>query len=247
MDTKRTMISLRRQLSLPVLAGSLIFATVRAEGPVAPAKVWAELMGSWRMTGQAKRGSSQGAWTSSARAEWTGKDGRTLEFRIPDSTSFQVVKIQVDTKSGEAAAIELKMTDGSACSLKRQPENQADRYVFLETDTSRPQAYRMTLDRKSRDRWSGSLEVRKAGTVTWSRLQELGLTRQGTTIAQGSGQPVCVVTGGLGEIMVTVNGRSVYVCCSGCRETLLADPDAFLKPVVTKPESSGKPAGSKLP
>lgn len=241
------MIFLRRRLSLSVLAGSLIFATVRAEGPVAPAKVWAEMMGSWRMTGQAKRGSTQGAWTSTARAEWTGSNGRTLEFRVPDSASFDMVKIQVDPKTGEAVAIELKMTDGAARSLRREMASQADRYVFAEAVGAGPEAYRMTLIRKSRDRWTGSLEVRKAGAEAWSRQQELGLTRQGTTIAQGSGQPECVVTGGLGEIMVTVNGRTVYVCCSGCRETLLADPDAFLKPSNTKPETSDKPAGSKSP
>lgn len=241
------MISSRRRLSILVLTSSLIFATARADGPVAPAKVWAELMGSWRMTGQAKRGSSQGAWTSTARAEWTGIDGRTLEFRVPDSTSFDVMKVQVDPKTGEATAIDLKMTDGSARSLKRQPENQSDRYIFVESVGAGPNAYRMSLNRKSRDRWTGSFDVRKSGSEVWSRLQELGLTRQGTTIAQGSGQPECVVTGGLGEIMVTVNGRTVYVCCSGCRETLLADPDAYLKPSETKPESSGKPAGSKTP
>lgn len=241
------MISLRIRLSLPVLIGSLIFGTLRAEGPVAPAKVWAEMMGSWRMTGQVKRGSSQGAWTSTARAEWTGTDGRTLEFRVPDSTAFDAMMLRVDPKTGEAAAIELKMTDGSARFLKRQPQKQADRYEFAETSGGRTEAFRIQLSRKSRDRWTGSLELRKAGAETWSRQQELGLTRLGTTIAQGSGQPECVVTGGLGEILVTVNGRTVYVCCSGCRETLLADPDAFLKPAETKPESPEKPAGSKTP
>ncbi len=241
------MIRFRSRLSAAFLVSTMVVATAHADRPVAPAKVWAEMMGSWRMTGQPKRGSSQGAWTSAARAEWTGADGRTLEFRVPDSTSFETAKIQLDPKSGEADSVELKMADGSARSMKRQPESSADRFVFAESGGDSPDAYRMTLLRKSRDRWTGSLEVRKPGTETWSRLQELGLTRQGTTIAQGSGQPECVVTGGLGEIMVTVNGRTVYVCCSGCRETLLADPDAFLKPAEKKPESSGKPSGSKSP
>jgi hypothetical protein len=46
-------------------------------------------------------------------------------------------------------------------------------------------------------------------------------------------QKVCPVQGeplgSMGEpIKVTVKGRDVYLCCEGCRDPLLADPDKFL-------------------
>ena len=67
---------------------------------------------------------------------------------------------------------------------------------------------------------------------------EIGLTRDGTSIALGDGQPKCIVTGGQGTISVNVGGKSYFVCCSGCREALLDDPQAFigaLKPSRVQP------------
>jgi YHS domain-containing protein len=37
------------------------------------------------------------------------------------------------------------------------------------------------------------------------------------------------VSGGFGEMVVMIGGKSYYVCCSGCREALLDDPDSFIK------------------
>lgn len=46
-------------------------------------------------------------------------------------------------------------------------------------------------------------------------------------------QHVCPVTGGMLGTMgpplkVDVEGREVWICCEGCRERLLASPDAYL-------------------
>jgi hypothetical protein len=51
-----------------------------------------------------------------------------------------------------------------------------------------------------------------------------------------------VVTGGLGDIEVTVNGKTVFVCCSGCKEALLDDPDSFLKPATPAAPADTKKA-----
>ncbi len=41
-----------------------------------------------------------------------------------------------------------------------------------------------------------------------------------------SGQPL----GAMGEpVKVVVKGRTVFLCCAGCKKKLLADPDKYLK------------------
>lgn len=225
----------------------LIASTTLAEETPVSARSWAELMGSWRMTGQARRGSAQGAWTSAARAEWSESPPRRLTIEVPDSKSFRTISIQTDPKTGDASAVELTMSDATVRSLARMTHPSNDRFVFEESPTVHNAPLRLTLYRKSRDRWTGSLESRNVGSTGWSRIQELGLTRQGTTIAQGSGSPACVVTGGLGEIAVMVNGRTAYVCCSGCRDTLLADPDAFLPAREKRTDPQENPSGSTSP
>ena len=36
------------------------------------------------------------------------------------------------------------------------------------------------------------------------------------------------MTGGLGTIQVAYNGKTYYVCCSGCREEFAANPKKYV-------------------
>src|SRR6478736_3694018 len=67
-------------------------------------------------------------------------------------------------------------------------------------------------------------ERRVDGGDRFARIAEVGYTRVGSTFAKGSGQPECVVTGGLGTIKVTYQGKTYYVCCTGCRDMFDDDP-----------------------
>ena len=77
----------------------------------------------------------------------------------------------------------------------------------------------------------------------YARLAEVGYTRQGGNFASGNGLPECIVTGGRATSSLQHEGQTVYVCCSGCREAFLADPDGILAEYATrrakqKPQSS---------
>ena len=39
----------------------------------------------------------------------------------------------------------------------------------------------------------------------------------------------CIITGGLGMIPVSYNGKTYYVCCSGCRDEFNANPKKYVK------------------
>jgi YHS domain-containing protein len=63
----------------------------------------------------------------------------------------------------------------------------------------------------------------------FTRSGEVGYQRQGTKIAAVGGTgPICVVTGGAGTIAVTHKGKTYYVCCTGCRDAFLDDPEGTL-------------------
>ena len=54
--------------------------------------------------------------------------------------------------------------------------------------------------------------------------------KEGESFASAGGKkPVCIVTGGLGTTAVSYKGATYYVCCSGCREAFLEDPEKFIK------------------
>jgi hypothetical protein len=61
-------------------------------------------------------------------------------------------------------------------------------------------------------------------------MAEIGLTRAGSKLASGNtGERQCVVTGGLGTIKVSHDGKTYYVCCEGCKQAFDADPEGTLK------------------
>ncbi len=59
----------------------------------------------------------------------------------------------------------------------------------------------------------------------------LGSQRSGTSFAQASddyGDRTCVISQGLGTISVSYQGKSYYVCCSGCKAAFEDDPEMWI-------------------
>ena len=53
-------------------------------------------------------------------------------------------------------------------------------------------------------------------------------------LAKTSAQRECVVTGGLGTIEVTHNGKTYYVCCTGCRDYFNENAEKVLAELAAK-------------
>jgi YHS domain-containing protein len=71
-------------------------------------------------------------------------------------------------------------------------------------------------------------EQRRQSQTFYTRVAEVGYTRQGESLASGSTGPECVVTGGKGTIKVSYKGETYYVCCTGCQQAFEADPEGTL-------------------
>jgi ribosomal protein L24E len=52
-------------------------------------------------------------------------------------------------------------------------------------------------------------------------------TKEGAAIGSAK-KNECVVTGGLGTMAVSFNGKTYYVCCSGCRDAFNENPKKFV-------------------
>ncbi|QDV34342.1 tetratricopeptide repeat protein [Tautonia plasticadhaerens] len=72
---------------------------------------------------------------------------------------------------------------------------------------------------------------RKApGSPQYARLVRANLGKEGVTFAAGgavTGGSRCIVTGGAATIAVSAGGSTFPVCCSGCRDEVLADPGKY--------------------
>ena len=80
------------------------------------------------------------------------------------------------------------------------------------------------------NRYLYRFETRPAGTtVAFTKLYQVGATKEGVPFAEVPKGPECIVSGGLGKITVTYMGKMYYVCCSGCKDAFNADPAKYVK------------------
>ncbi|QDU08915.1 hypothetical protein [Gimesia aquarii] len=66
---------------------------------------------------------------------------------------------------------------------------------------------------------------------SYTRFDTINTRRKGTSFAKSDsdyGDKTCVISGGLGTSQVTYQGKSYWVCCSGCRKAFDADPEKWI-------------------
>jgi hypothetical protein len=204
--------------------------TADRELAISTLKPLSVLVGDWKGVAQPKRGSSVGAWQEKASAQWDfQEDQTTLQARFEPGTLIRTLQFTVPNKDAEWQ-LDLEQSNGEHHQLTRtnptQPTepDQNSTFVFESNDEG-PQRLRCTIRRISQIRMTVLLEERSAEQTTWRRMAEIGMTRAGEKLASGNtGERQCIVTGGLGTIRVSFEGKTYYVCCEGCQQVFDADP-----------------------
>ena len=171
------------------------------------------LVGEWKGVGQPRRGSNLGAWSEKAQAAWKfdeKQSGLVLNFDPGQHYKSVVFSVAKDAVTPE---LYLMSAGGQTIQLKRNDESTAHK----------------TSDKPTKDvAWvfeSSPDALPQTRQASYRRLSEIGLTRAGARLARGnSGERQCIVTGGLGTIKVSHEGKTYFVCCEGCQQAFAADP-----------------------
>lgn len=185
------------------------------------------LIGGWRGIGQVRRGSTRGAWRETGTFVWKFGGGKVgIEYQVKDGKHIGTGLVSWDPAKKEFT-MDAVFGDGS----KRAYRGKLEKKVL--TLVSEPDkddiVSRVTLRQLSEKRILLLYEKRRASSSFYSRVGEVGYTREGTRLASsGSSGPVCVVTGGAGTIKVSHEGKTYYVCCTGCRDAFNDDPVGIL-------------------
>jgi YHS domain-containing protein len=199
-------------------------AKSRREGQEA-LRAFGPLVGSWRGTGQLQRGKSAGAWTEAA--EWAWKltsDSAALEITVPKGKHLKSGLLKPGTSEGHYV-LEATLADGSKRTFAGKLGG-VDKPLVLTSDAGGDGPKRVTLTIPNDLRFLLLFESKTGSSFT--RLGEVGFTRNGVAFAAGQGGPVCVVTGGRGTTQVSYQGKTYWVCCSGCKDLFNQDPAAIL-------------------
>jgi len=212
------------------MAAALLTQPATAQEKAKPARealqAFNDLIGEWRCTGTpAASRDQQKFWVENMTWEWQFKgDDVWIKIGFAKGKHFQNGTLRyVPAKDNfnltlQTLAKETKTFTGTlekrVLTLESVNGDKTDRLVFTLLHANRF-LYRQ--------------EVQTADRPVFTKLYQVGATKEGVPFAQGDGKPECIVSGGLGTMPVTYQGNTYYVCCSGCRDEFVANPAKYIK------------------
>jgi hypothetical protein len=185
------------------------------------------LVGEWRGVGQPKRGAAAGAWIEQAAGAWEFSAAQpSLVLTIDQGHVLRRLDLHAPAERDQEFTLRATLADGRTLDL--QGRAAADGvWTFTAANPGEGQPARITW----RFVAEGSRLVMLLEGRTqqrYYRIAEVGYTRKGARFAAAEGNPECIVTGGYGSMTVEYQGKTYYVCCSGCRELFESDPERVL-------------------
>jgi hypothetical protein len=197
------------------------------------------LVGSWRGVAQPVRGSAKDSWTEQADWSWDfSQPAPALIATLPQGKYFSRVRLTPGNNDGDYSLDATASKDQQQQTYSGRLDDQNQLILVAAQRADQP-----TGDLPSRltfrftaggDRLLLLMEKQGPAPDSFVRLAEIGYTRAGSgfgNIAQGR---ECIVTGGLGTIEVSHNGKNYYVCCTGCRDYFKDNPDQVLADLAAK-------------
>ncbi len=221
--------------------GSMSSSALRAATPPASSRSalqpFNEWIGAWRATGEPEGVSAaerqRGFWKETWQFGWKFKgDEAWITIEIKDGKHFQGGEIHYLPKE---QAFELRLQpkekDAPVQTFIGQFGSNQRRFIAERTDEEAKEVHRFTLQLIGEVRASYALERRPTSRRQFNKWFTVSATKEGESLAgaQKSSQPECVVSGGLGTIQVSHQGKTYYVCCTGCRDAFNEDPEKYIK------------------
>jgi hypothetical protein len=214
-----------------VLLAAALYALPAPGGQTSPTKEALqevqEYIGGWKGNGTSES-SKTAIWKEECSWGWRFKGADawfTVDFKESKFFKTGELKYLPDKK-----IFQLTVTDRKDKELVFTGDIKK-KYLTLERldpDSKETQQLKVNLA-SGGDRLIIAYAVKPENRTLFTKEWQIGLTREGVSLATGKKGPECIVTGGLGTQMVTYKGQSYYVCCSGCRDAFNENPEKYIK------------------
>lgn len=184
-----------------------------------------DYVGSWRGAGQPRRGSTRGAWVENSEWAWKFADeGPALVMQSKEGKYFQSAQLRA-IGDGKYELLGVR-EDEQPVKYAGGPDESGQLVLTALEEVAEAPA-RVSIRLVAEGKRMVVLLERRSGE-RYSRLAEVGYTREGSRFGQGTSYVECVVTGGEGTIPVEHDGKTYYVCCTGCRDYFNENPAEVL-------------------
>jgi len=193
------------------------------------------LVGSWKSTGYpegTREERAKGFWNETLAVEWTvkGDDFRMIvaidkgKYFASWDLHYLPAKSLYEMTATTPGKDKLTYTGTLAVGKQKEQILTLDR-----TDDAAKEDQRVVITLLHSNRFLYRFETRPAKTtVDYSKKYQVGATKEGEAFAEVNQGPVCIVSGGLAKTAVNYNGKTYYVCCSGCKRAFEDDPAKYV-------------------
>lgn len=188
-----------------------------------------EFIGPWNLEGTQKAGARTEAWKEKVSWGWNFKgDNPSLVFESDKARYYSKgdLKYLPATKKYQlsltpAGKSDAEVYEGAIAGGKLKLERK---------DAKSGDVYRMTMETAADGiRMIVKFEKQDGGKGLFTSVYQLVGNKEGESLGATAKKPECIVTGGAATIAVSYQGKTYYVCCSGCRDAFNETPEKFVK------------------
>jgi hypothetical protein len=189
-----------------------------------------DLIGNWTGTGEpngTREEKQRHFWQEKIAWEWRFKgEDVYLQAAFDKSKHFTAAELryQPDKKRYQLTATTLAKDK-----LIFEGKLDKKRLTLDRTDEKSKETQRLVLSLLHFNYHRYRFEVKPADRAAFREVYHVGAKKEGVEFAGDDDKPECVVSGGLGTRAVMYKGQTYYVCCSGCRDAFLDEPEKYIK------------------
>ncbi|WP_020474113.1 YHS domain-containing protein [Zavarzinella formosa] len=226
-------MNVRMFLAVACLLGVLTGSGVAADKAADKAALQAlnDFIGSWKGDASSKDGTKDVTWKETVEWGWKIKgDDLALGLKFTGSKQFSegVLRYLADKKKYQLTATPAGETAGGKADQVFTGEIKAKKLVLERVDAATKDKYTIEMSTNNDGaRFVYNVALQKKSFGVAKKVVEAGLTKEGVSLAGGK-KNECIVTGGAGTMAVSFNGKTYYVCCSGCRDEFNANPKKYV-------------------
>jgi hypothetical protein len=184
-----------------------------------------EFIGPWKGNGEFA-GDKKEIWKESMNWGWRFKgDDTWIAVEFADSKQFDKGELKY---LPEKKLYQLTLSDKDKKELVFEGEVKKKILTLTRVDPESKDKQKLEMSTNNDGvRFILNYAVQAKGKGLDKKVFMVQHTKEGAAIGSAK-KNECVVTGGLGTMAVTFNGKTYYVCCSGCRDAFNENPKKFV-------------------
>jgi hypothetical protein len=192
------------------------------------------LMGDWRCEGSPPgqaQSAKAGRWQESASYVWSLKGEIGIKFKVTGGKYLDSGLLTYDVKSEKYVMTGIR-ADKTKFTYTGNFDEENKKVLILAGENEKKEGEKLIFTFRPDDgrfRLDVERPVGRPVAEIWAQNKAIGLA-----FKAGENFVKCVVTGGPSNSSVSAGGRSLPVCCTGCRDAVIDNPAKWIAHAIAK-------------